>query len=276
MPERPDQPLNRNHAPDTAPEDVSDAEFDELLALYALGALAPAEAEQVAARLASDAAARAQLALYQQSSAKIALALPPKPARAGLRNEFFAKIRAERQQNTSTTAISDSISLLPTKPKSNNYWRWHARVAWFGFAVAVGILAVLIPQATRLRDQRNELLLQVNSLQSRLGSSQSLQQQVANASLAPRLMLKAPAGANEGWAAKLNGQMVMVHRFGSPPSGRTWQAWAIVDGKAMPLPVFAGTITVIPLPAGATAVAISEEPLGGSKQPTKVRAIGAF
>jgi anti-sigma-K factor RskA len=272
----PDRPPASTDAAAPAANDVLDNEFDELLALYALGALAPAEQALVAARLAGDAQAREQLAAYQRSSANIALALPPKPARAGLRDEFFAKIRTDAHQSRSANSTTDKISLLPTKPKSNNYWRWHARVAWFSFAVAAGILAVLVPQATRLRDERNALLSQVNSLQSRLGSSQNLQQQVVQASLAPRLTLKAPAGASEGWAAQLNGQVVMVHRLGTPPTGRIWQAWAIVGGKALPLPVFDGTFTVIPLPAGATAVAISEEPLGGSTQPSKVRAVGVF
>jgi anti-sigma-K factor RskA len=55
------------------------------------------------------------------------------------------------------------------------------------------------------------------------------------------------------------------------PTGRTYQAWSIVDGKPVSLGVISqnsGTVTFAADLDKAQAVAISVEPLGGSQQPT--------
>jgi anti-sigma-K factor RskA len=63
------------------------------------------------------------------------------------------------------------------------------------------------------------------------------------------------------------------------PSGRTYQAWHITDGKPVSLGVLAqtsGTVTFAANLDKASAVAISIEPAGGSAQPTQVAIASPF
>lgn len=65
----------------------------------------------------------------------------------------------------------------------------------------------------------------------------------------------------------------------APASGKTYQAWSIIDGKPVSLGVLSqnsGTVTFAANLDKASAVAISIEPLGGSKQPTQVAIASPF
>jgi anti-sigma-K factor RskA len=65
----------------------------------------------------------------------------------------------------------------------------------------------------------------------------------------------------------------------TPASGKTYQAWSIIDGKPVSLGVLSqntGTVTFAANLDKASAVAISLEPLGGSKQPTEVKIASPF
>jgi anti-sigma-K factor RskA len=65
----------------------------------------------------------------------------------------------------------------------------------------------------------------------------------------------------------------------APASGRTYQAWSIIDGKPVSLGVLSqnsGTVTFSADLNKASAVAISIEPLGGSPAPTQVAIASPF
>jgi anti-sigma-K factor RskA len=90
--------------------------------------------------------------------------------------------------------------------------------------------------------------------------------------------------------ARSNGMRLDVTYFGSeqvavlsydlppPPSGKTYQAWKIASGKPVSLGLINanGPLTVNADLKDASAVAISEEPSGGSPQPTKVLVASQF
>ena len=62
-------------------------------------------------------------------------------------------------------------------------------------------------------------------------------------------------------------------------SGRTYQAWFIIDGKPVSLGVLSqnsGTVTFAANLDKAQAVALSIEPMGGSKTPTTVAIASNF
>jgi len=65
----------------------------------------------------------------------------------------------------------------------------------------------------------------------------------------------------------------------APATGKTYQAWSIIDGKPVSLGVLSqnsGTVTFAANMDKASAVAISIEPLGGSPTPTQVAIASPF
>ena len=72
---------------------------------------------------------------------------------------------------------------------------------------------------------------------------------------------------------------VLNYDLPTPASGKTYQAWSIIDGKPVSLGVLSqnsGTVTFAANLDKASAVAISLEPLGGSAQPTEVKIASPF
>jgi hypothetical protein len=94
-----------------------------------------------------------------------------------------------------------------------------------------------------------------------------------------RTLLLAAPGTNApvGRAVLLpNGQALLAHSLGASPSGKVWQAWVFRRGRSAPSPLetFSGPTQIIRVPEDVAGVAISEEPPGGSRTPTTVRAVG--
>ncbi|RIH90663.1 Anti-sigma-K factor rskA [Calidithermus terrae] len=59
------------------------------------------------------------------------------------------------------------------------------------------------------------------------------------------------------------------------PEGKVYQAWGVGGTVAQPIPLetFRGRVVTLRLPSPAVALAISEEPGGGSQTPTDIRAL---
>ena len=74
-----------------------------------------------------------------------------------------------------------------------------------------------------------------------------------------------------------DGRVFFAHELGQIPTGKTWQAWAITkDSKAVSLGVFAGSSITNAINVDVAAFGVSEEPAGGSSQPTQVRGLAAL
>jgi hypothetical protein len=72
---------------------------------------------------------------------------------------------------------------------------------------------------------------------------------------------------------------VLNYDLPTPASGKTYQAWSIINGKPVSLGVLSqntGTVTFAANLDKASAVAISLEPLGGSAAPTEVKIASPF
>jgi anti-sigma-K factor RskA len=77
-------------------------------------------------------------------------------------------------------------------------------------------------------------------------------------------------GARATLLVDRSGEAVLaVRRLPSPPVGKAYEVWVIVDGKPAPAGWIRGTFAALtrPVPPGAS-VAVSVEPAGGSRQPT--------
>ena len=68
---------------------------------------------------------------------------------------------------------------------------------------------------------------------------------------------------------RAGGAVLSVRHLPPPPAGKAYEVWVIARGKTVPAGRLRGSLTALtrPVPAGA-AVAVSVEPLNGSRQPT--------
>jgi anti-sigma-K factor RskA len=224
------------------------AEIHELSAAYALDALDPAEREAFEEHLSRCAECREGVAAFREVAGDLAYdadAPPPPPA---LRERILAEVR----RNGAT------VVALPRR-------RWLAPVA-AAAAVAAGVAALA------LSFWAADLSQQLDEERAALHLSEE-----AVAVLAQRDATRIPLDDAEGMLVvdDESGEGWLVLRgLESAPSAKTYEAWVIEDGEAVPAGLFTGggVSTVVPLtvpvPDGAI-VAVTLEQAGGVEQPTQ-------
>lgn len=219
-------------------------------AAYALGALDAAERAAFEAHLATCAECRAEVQAFRETAAQLAAGAGGATPSGDLRERVLAEARRVRPIRTARRFSA----------------AWLAAAAGF-------VLALLLGSAWwRERDERRELATRVAEQNELLTSLLAPDVGVANLAASGR-----PPSARLFWDAKR--QRVVVAVFNLPPAaaGRTYQLWAIAKGQA---PVSVGTFntsgdgsvrTVFPAPPGVAfhLTAVTEEPAGGSPQPTQ-------
>jgi len=249
---------------------MSAAEFGtprDLAAAYALGALDAPEAKAFEELLARDAELAREVAEYREVAALLALAEPASSPPDGLRARVLAG------------APSQPISAAPSKQAGFNWMPWALAAAlllaaWMGAGRAR--LGARLDEAYALLSRRDTMLAERDTLLE-------VQQRTLDALLAPGVELyqltatgDPVPGVQLFWDRKRN--RAIIHSFGVKPlpDDRTYQLWFIQNGKPVPSVTFRpaadGRAQVesieVPSGAGVTAAAITEEPLGGSPQPT--------
>ncbi len=249
---------------------MSGADFGtprDLAAAYALGALDADEATRFEALLARDPELAKEVADYREVAALLALAEPTATAPTeGLRTRVLA-------------GTPTRVSPFPQRPKPATSWMPWALAASLLLAAWMGAgrarLGIKLGELGRLLDQRDSALAQRDTLlaardrtlESLLAPGVELYQLSATGDPVPGVQLF--------WDRKRN--TAIVHSFGVKPlpAGRAYQLWFIKDGKPVPSVTFQPSadgraqVEAIAVPEGAvTAAAVTEEPAGGSAQPT--------
>ena len=249
---------------------MSGAEFGtprDLAAAYALGALDAADAKAFEELLARDAELAREVAEYREVAALLALAEPASSPTDGLRARVIAG--APARSITSAPSSGGPAGWMP--------WALAAAVllaAWMGLGRArlgtrLDEVGARLDTAQALLSQRDTLIeVQQKTLDALLAPGVELYQLTATGDPVPGVQLF--------WDRKRN--RAIIHSFGVRPlaDDRTYQLWFIKDGKPVPSVTFRpaadGRAQVesieVPSGAGVTAAAITEEPLGGSPQPT--------
>ena len=222
----------------------------EQAAAYALGALDAGERAAFEAHLATCAECQAEVRAFRETVAQLAASAPGVPPAAELR----ARVLAEASR------------VRPIRAGRRPYA--------IGLAVAAGFALLLLLGVAwlRERDQRRVMEALVMEQNDLLRSVLAPDVGVANLAASGR-----PPSARLFWDAKR--QRVVVAVFNLPPAaaGRTYQLWAIAKGAA---PVSVGTFNtgasgtlraVFHAPPGLAfeLTAVTEEPAGGSPQPTQ-------
>jgi len=242
-----------------------------LAAAYALGILSPEEARNFERTLATSEAARREVAEFREVSALLALGSPEVLPDPELRARVLARV------------AQDKVIPLPPAPATTR----SSALPWLAAAAAV---LVALGLGWSLQNAHREIAVRdkaVADLRAELAAStQSLAEREAalDALLEPGVRLTVLASTTTPEPAM---QMLVNPRRGIaiaravnlPPlaAGRAYQLWFIPKG-GKPIasvtfsPAASGHALVqnIVLPQGAvlTAAAITEEPAGGSPQPT--------
>ena len=287
MVDRPNPPID----PDPA------ATIADLLPAYALGILSPAARARVEAHLATDEASRDVLVGYQGVIDSLPLLADEREPPAHLRRhlldaaarDLIAPPRAPRPATTDTEAVPPPPQRLPRRPSLA--WFRTPRPAVLAASVLLFISIGLGSWGAALRGDLAAQQALNGQLQAQLADQQQhaaqLQAQLAQreARIAvleaqPRVTIYAVAGTRDApnasgevvYLAQQQTAFLSVQNLPPAPAGRAYQVWFIQGDR----PVDAGLLA--PNPSQATrlrgdlsqvqAIAVSQEPAGGSPQPT--------
>jgi anti-sigma-K factor RskA len=209
-------------------------EVHALVGPYALDALDEGEERSFEQHLALCARCREELAGLREAAASLAYAAPPTAPPPELKQRILAQARAERP------------NVVPLKRRRN----WTAALGAAAAIAACAAVALGI-WAFSLSGSQDP----VESVLSKPGS---------------RLVSMGTAGAI---AVAPDGTAVLQVSVPPAPSGKTYEAWVIRDGKAKAAGLFPGragtSVVEIPRPVRPGAVvAVTLERAGGVQQPT--------
>jgi anti-sigma-K factor RskA len=235
---------------------VIDHEWSELAAPYALGALAPDERERFEAHLAECAACRVDVQGAREVAVLLADAAPAATPPPGLRDRILREARQVRPIGRGRAPI------IP----------WLAAAA--GFVLALGLGYGLLRERAASRQAGAALAAARDSIAARDSLVATLlSPDVGTAALAATG--QAPS-ARLFWNPSRHRVVMAVFRLPPAPAGRIYQLWAIAQGKPVSLGVFntapdGRLIAEMALPPGLRfeLTAVTEEPAGGSPQPTQ-------
>lgn len=225
---------------------MTEHEWLALAAPYALDALDGDERAAFEAHLAGCAVCQAEVASFRDVAAQLAMTAPVAEPSPELRDRVLAEARRVRP-----------IGL---------------RRAWL--AAAAGFLLALVVGGAwwRERDARRTLEARVAEQGELLATLLAPDVGVANLAATGK-----PPSARLFWNPQRQRVVMAVFDLPPAPAGRTYQLWAIATGKP---PVSLGTFntgpdgrltTAMDVPAGLAfdLSAVTEEPAGGSPQPTQ-------
>jgi hypothetical protein len=248
----------------------------ERIPLYALGCLPQAEADVVAAHIAECELCAAEFREYQAVSGLIAYSAEP------LADEHEASLRRVKSRlmaqiaPVATPAVRPQASTngtrlpMPTRPR----WFELPMTLRFSFAMVIAMVcassAWSIYLANTLHATRAALVAQNIHAQQ---TQDQLRSQIA---LLMEPNAKHYAMANGAIIADSGQVTMMLHHLPALPAGKVYQAWTLPQGSKTMHP--GGTFVpdtndnyMMSMPNGSAkvmAVAVSVEPVGGSKQPT--------
>ncbi len=238
--------------------------WQETAAAYALDALDAPERAEFESLLAHSNEAQQDVAELREVVSLLAYAAPPMAPPASLRARILSD--AERVRPIDSTRRAPNASVV------------RRSAVYMLLAASIVGIVVVGSRYTRERDARLSLASTADSLRQVLASRDV----VINALLAPEVATvklsstDRPPSARMYWN-RTTGQVILA-AFQLPPAreGRTYQLWGIAKGGA---PVSLGTFNTLPTgegrhvvvaPSGLTISvgAVTEEPAGGSPQPT--------
>jgi anti-sigma-K factor RskA len=215
--------------------------YDELVAPYLLGALAPVEHEDFEAHLTACAECRAEVELLRVGVESLPGSVPQVEPPPELRDRIMAVVHREAELLAAAGPEADR----PPARAATPWWRRLRLLAPVTAAVAAALLAVVV-----------------------IGGGEDLRTIEA---------AQAPAGAMVRMHVGDEHSTLVAERLPDPPRGRVYQVWLKRPGRdpeptrALFSPSDSGTVSV-DVPGsmdGVEGVLVTDEPMGGSETPTR-------
>ncbi len=250
---------------------MNNTQLHDLIPLHALGALEPNEVPVLEAYLAVNPEAQASYVWYLEAVTILARAIPLEEPPRDLKARMLDRVRQSNGRQITRVPDLSPFSREPvpnqTRPRASQTPRHRMRF----FAVALGgmMLAVMAGLLVQNVQLGNNLRL--------LGSSQETLESLLTSSDTRMAVLNSPDGKRVLGRIFINsdGQLLIGHTMGKLSGPKTWQAWYILKGETAPrsLGITQEPRLLIQVPTNTQVIAVSEEPAGGSKAPTIIRAI---
>lgn len=288
-------------------DDMTHEAAREALEALALDALDASEREAVTAHVAGCAECQRELAALEKTAGALALAVSPLSMAPAQRDRVKARLLARaaadraseraftdplnadtlpwRVESSPTVQPADVIPLRPAR-RAMGAATWMAMAA--GLVAVLGVGAFL--RASRERDamraslqtaqaERGARIAALDSLRSTLEDKDRMIANLTGAQVAVMTLASQSPTSPTGrmfWDQAHNAWTFVAHRVPMPKSGRTYQLWLVTPtakinaGTFMPKPdgeVMMRATYAMPKDSLA-AVAVTDEPMGGSPQPT--------
>jgi anti-sigma-K factor RskA len=268
---------------------MTDHTWLDQAAPYALGAMDDAERRSFEEHLATCAMCSAEVKELQNVAALLATAAPQVKPPAGLRDRILADARSVRPIATPPRSVTDAAPIrsepgrgggsLAVKPSRPSIIPWLAAAAAIVFAMYLG-------QRSRAERDGREIaersLARTRQTLDSTGTALARRDSLIASLVSPDVQAVSVSGSGPNPSAKYfldrrRGRIVIAASSLPPAaSGRTYQLWGIETGKP---PVSLGTfnsdstgraLATLALPAGlrVAVTAVTDEPAGGSPQPT--------
>ncbi|HZM26880.1 MAG TPA: anti-sigma factor [Gemmatimonadales bacterium] len=250
-----------------------DASIRDLAAAYALGALSPEETRAFEAYLAGSPEARQDVAELRETAALLAVAGPERQPGPELRQRVLDRVRASKFATLPATPARPPRSRIPL-------------MVWAGLAA---LLVIAVGLANRVRVLTSTLVVRDSTIAaqqqalSEQGSQLAAREQILASIFEPGVQLVQLTKQGDPdpriqlfWDRLRNTAVLHASKLKPTPSGRTYQLWFIRDGKPVPSVTFdvtaegSASVSGVTVPTGGeiSAAAVTEEPTGGSQQPT--------
>ena len=246
--------------------EIDRAELRNLAAAYALAALEPEEARQFEALLETSPQLQREVAEYREISALLALEAPAAVPDASTWKRLQERIG---EAQSGVLRFRKPRARIPTR----------STLAWAAAAAGILVAGAL---TLRMRDLSQELATRTDELEratTDLSTRQQLIDQVLGVNTVVFTLVSTAApepSVRVFWNRETNIWLLHATNLAPAPPARVYQLWFIRGGNPIPSVTFnsgpdgqavvtaAGPSAI----AGLTHAAVTEEPEGGSEQPT--------
>jgi anti-sigma-K factor RskA len=256
-------------------------EFDELLALHAIGALDGDDRERLEAHLATGCAAcAADLAEFERAGALLAWAPAPVTPPAALRERLLDSL--EVRPATPRGPIPFPPRIQSGAPRSRPAAVAAAAVLLAAAAIAIVFLTTALIAAQSKLDESIRQLADARTREREKEAKLEKQDRMLGVVADPGVRIvplsagaTAASSISVAWNAKAQRGLLVARNLPKVAPNRSYELWLIADGKPVPAAVFNtdgdgnAVIETDRIPAAAPQMfAITEEPAGGSPAPT--------
>jgi anti-sigma-K factor RskA len=250
----------------------------EQMAAYALGALDADACLEVERAIAGSPGLGAELDAWREVGALLAYAAEPRAVPAGLRERVVATADLTLPEHAPLTVSRGARSAPPAATAPGGGSAFVRALPWLLVAASLVGVATTWRGLLNERGARELAEGERRGLQSQVAMLDSLVATLTASDLSTVMLSStgAPPSARLYWNRERGQVLLAAFRLPPAPAGRTYQLWGIAEGQA---PVSLGTfssagegreVVRFPVPAGLQLAigAVTEEPAGGSPQPT--------